>query len=107
MKIIIVLVSTLLLSMPIYSSAEDDICGSLESLAGRIMESRQNDIPMSALVNELTKMEDKKLADLVRQMIIDAYEISSYSSDSYKEKAVLEYRNSIYLECIKARKNSK
>lgn len=83
----------LLLSFPVFAEEEKDICDSLESFASGVMKTRQHGISLKKV---LSPAKDKML----RYIIIEAYKVPGFSTDKHRKKAVIDFSNRIYLECL-------
>ena len=70
-------------------------CASLSETAATVMEVRQMGYPMSKLMEAAER--DGALA---RALVIEAYRQPRYSSDGYKENAIKDFANEVYLQCI-------
>lgn len=77
-------------------SSSEDPCVTISRLAEKIMENRQAGIAMT----DMMKIADSN--ELIRQMIIAAYEEPRFSSDKHQRNAVMDFRNQIELVCYKA-----
>ena len=66
-----------------------------------IMGSRQNGVPlpqMMSLINEA----DESIRDLLRQIAVDAYSQPRYNSKEMQKKAISEFSNGLYVQCLKS-----
>jgi len=90
----------------IYPASEEvlNMCSSYKVMAVTIMTNRQNEVDMSAMI-EIAMNGDPIIQDLTVTLIVEAYEEPSYSSESYKEKAISEFANKVYLGCFKTFKD--
>lgn len=81
-------------------SSKIKACKSLENLAIAIMKARQADIPMSKLY-EINLAKNNPLMDkAVKQMIVDAYKMPSFTDPQIKEKMIKDYGNTAFLQCV-------
>lgn len=76
------------------------VCGSVEKLAGVIMENRQSGTSMSHLM-KIAK--DTKMAE---EMIIEAYEQSRFSTESFQKKSIENFKSRWFLKCFKQLKST-
>lgn len=83
----------LVVATPVFSG-EQSFCKSLGELAYGIMELRQEGLPMSMVMGI---SEDK----LVQGMVMDAYNRPRFSTDSYKQEAMENFRNDVEALCYK------
>lgn len=77
---------------------KDELCAGWGRLAGKIMELRQDEAPMSDVMKIATSGGN---ADVERAMILEAYKDPAYGSDAAKRKAAEAFRNRIELECYR------
>lgn len=87
------------LSTQCFASNWKETCSSVGELAQIIMEKRQDGVAMEALIDSVSKTEKPELAE---ELIISAYEKSQYNGEDYKRKAIAEFRDSAYLQCVKS-----
>lgn len=95
----------LLIIQPTPSAAESiehTTCASISELAETVMEARMNGISMkdSMAINE--NHENELLKDILRGLIIEAYNTPLYYTEEAKENQKREFSNAAYLSCIKA-----
>lgn len=106
MKPLIALALSLLV-LTSHASAEpttQETCKSIADLAGTIMKARQNGRDMSELMELVGKyFEDAEERKPYDRMVVLAYDSPRYSTEEYKNKAVSDFKNSVYLGCFKAR----
>ena len=95
MKALIILI--LILIAPHVAPADDDFCEQLTKLAGVVMESRQVGVTILELKEILE--EDPIAMDLA----VLAYQYPRYRSEEFQQEAIDEFRNEVYLVCIKHR----
>ena len=86
------LASLLILTTMSASAVDIDYCKNLQSLAGTVMEMRQDNFAMSDLHDTLG---DKRLP-----MLLSAYEVPLYSTIEYKKKAIVKFKNQAFKACI-------
>jgi len=67
-------------------------------MAGVIMQSRQAGVEMSEAVDVFTK---HNLSKEYYPMVLAAYEHPRYTSEEIKRSTITEFKNSIYLQCMK------
>ncbi len=85
------------LSAPVM--AEQASCEYIGTIAETIMKARQSDRPMSKLMAVIDQYEMPS----VKPIVVAAYQEPSYSSDSYKQKAIAEFRNTVELACYEGK----
>ncbi len=81
-----------------------EMCSSFKGMAEAIMTNRQDNLDMSKMIEVLME-QDEAIHEIGMAMIVDAYELPSYSSESNKKEAVSEFSNKVYLECFKSFKD--
>ena len=90
--------AAMMIAAPAIAETPETTCGMFGDLAYQIMELRQKDAPMAAMVDA---MADNPARELIVAIIIDAYDQPSYSVHDNQREAAAEFRNDIYLACIK------
>lgn len=70
---------------------KQELCKSYSELAGSIMSARQEGTEMSKLMSNSTSPE----------LVVSAYELSRYTTETYKASAISDFANKAYLDCIK------
>ncbi len=81
--------------------SNDQLCAGWGGLAAKIMELRQDEAPMSDLMNGASS---EAISQAQRAVITAAYNEPAYGSTAAKQKAVDAFRNKIELECYKSLK---
>lgn len=96
------LIISALLTLPLAVQADStplEECKAISYAAGEVMKGRQNGSEMAAMY-ELT--DGNKMFEV---MVIEAYKQTMYTTEEYKNRAVVKYKNLWFGECIKARSN--
>jgi predicted outer membrane protein len=96
------LIISALLTLPLTVQADTtplEECKDISYAAGEVMKVRQNGGEM-AVIYELTN--GNKMFEV---MVIEAYKQTMYTTEEYKNRAVVKYKNLWFGECIKARSN--
>lgn len=84
----------LTLTLASASQAEEkDVCAVIGELAEKVMEAHQAGVPMSAV------MEDS--GDLLKELAIEAYSKPRYSTPRMQQRIIAEFRDAVYLVCVK------
>lgn len=73
-----------------------EFCRGLESMAETIMSARQAGVAMSKV------MEIVKDDEVYQGFVMDAYDISRYSTEEYRRRSIEDFKNAKYLVCMKA-----
>lgn len=105
MKILIV--ATICIAMTTTVFAEDDWyarCESLASLAEVVMRNRQDGVAMSKMMKNTPKTIFKSV---IESLIITAYDTPRFSTKKMQQRATEDFRDEIYLECIKQSRGKK
>ncbi|MFM2344127.1 MAG: hypothetical protein RLZZ210_737 [Pseudomonadota bacterium] len=101
----IVLISLHLL--PIYCYADklpSAECNNLSQIAKSIMKARQNGIEMNKIMNDMQEFDsDPKVNSMVEEIVRDAYNVLLYSSKANKDRAIKQFGNKYYSDCLKAK----
>lgn len=95
------LIAALLLSVPALAAdfeAKDKSCKLNALMADVIMQGRQAGVEMSEVVAVFTK---QGLSKEYYPMVLAAYEHPRYTSEEIKRSTITEFKNSIYLQCMK------
>jgi hypothetical protein len=73
-------------------------CEQMDSMAESVMKARQTGVPM-ATIYKITVTGDDYTSRIFKMLIEGAYKESRFSTEKYQEKAVVDYRNLIFLAC--------
>lgn len=87
------------MSLTAQAEEKQDICGMVNELAGSIMSARQRGVDMAQAMKLAGENAE---ADFIRQIIIAAYEKPRYSVAENQQAAVTDFKNSVYLICVKS-----
>ena len=80
----------------------NDSCRTWSSLATSIMSVRQKEMPMFDLMDLMKKtIPDPTLQDVIKKIILAAYEEPSFRSENNQERAIKEFSNEMAMACIK------
>jgi hypothetical protein len=102
-----------LIAYPVLSYAEEksipsktEQCTEIELLANTIMTVRQAGVSMSKIMKSINTVElisenDILMNELGTTLIVEAYEMSRFSSESYKKRAIEDFSNKAFLTCFK------
>lgn len=75
------------------------LCVSSGELAATIMENRQSGIVMSRMMDIADNVAVPAVGALTRELVLQAYSVPQYSSQSYRINAVAEFRNQVEYAC--------
>ncbi len=93
MKTIIVVTMLMFAGLAEAKYTPDELCQQYHRIAERIMSCRQLNAPIGELMSPL---KDNKL---LRGIVIRAYKSPVYTTDSYRDRAIAEFANSVATEC--------
>ncbi|QWK80044.1 hypothetical protein [Ochrobactrum sp. BTU1] len=98
----LILISALLTATSAWAddkASTDKLCAGWGGLAAKIMELRQDEAPMSRVMEIAAGSADDTRE---RNVVMAAYNEPAYGSDGAKQEAVDAFRNKIELECYKS-----
>lgn len=86
---------------------DNSMCDSVIPVAEKVMRARQDGIAISNALDFANGIKDgtpatEAVSRITKQMVIDAYGMPSFSTDSYKDDAVREFGAKQYLACMRA-----
>ena len=97
MKVLLTAIFILAMAMPVMADDVHEACTELAKLAEVVMEKRQEGVAMPEMMAVVTDPEH----DLIRTMIVNAYEEPRWNSASIRHQTICEFRDSWYLKCYK------
>ena len=79
-----------------------ETCLQMNSLAETIMKSRQEGVPMAALINAIKKVDTgiPEVDSVAIAMITEAYQVPKFGSPKYQREAVVEFSSDALSMCI-------
>ena len=80
---------------------DPDECRKLSGVAKTIMEARQKGMPMADMMDVATAQGDTPFGNFTKSTTIAAYEEPRFGTPEMRSRAISEFENGIYLECIK------
>ena len=98
LKMEIIVALALMLSQNCGAITNDEFCDVVYDTSKTIMEVRQLGRPMGELIK---KAKGNAAEDMLRSIIITAYDSPKYELKQLKEKSINDFSNTWYLECIK------
>jgi len=99
-KIITIIIMAIIVGIFTNAQAEERFpCKDLSDAAETIMKCRQDGMKMSLIIEALPENEVKNIFISIVQ---DAYDVPRFETEKNKRKAVIDFTNSVYLECSKA-----
>lgn len=78
----------------------DELCDKVAGIAREIMKDRQNGVPIDSIMAQVDKRQGAS-SDLIKQMVLTAYERDRRFSEKSKERDIVEFGNEMYLHCTK------
>ncbi len=86
---------------------DDSFCDSIIPVAEKIMRGRLNGVSIASSLEVVNGIKDgtpanEAVSDLTKQIVIQAYDTPSFSTESYKDDAIREFGAKQYLACMKA-----
>ena len=102
MKILIsIILSGLISSASIASEKDYDRCDQIETNSRKIMQLRQGTTPMKTMIKIVKEtFEGSKSLNMQIAIVTSAYKQPRYSTDRMKKRAVEDFANDVYLECL-------
>lgn len=89
-----------LASMP--ATAEDNVCAMYGRAAASVMTIRQAGVPLSEALSLVDQVGIPEASDLLRSIVIGAYDSPMWHSDGAQARAVVEYRDQIEVVCFRS-----
>lgn len=89
------------------SKVDDSVCDSIIPVAEKIMRGRLNGVSIASSLEVVNSIKDgtpanEAVSNLTKQIVIQAYDLPSFSTESYKDDAIREFGAKQYLACMKA-----
>ena len=79
-------------------------CGLVANLSKSIMDNRQIGVPLVDMIDVPDNIEIEALANIVREIILEAYDRPKFSTKEYQIEAAEEFSNEVLLSCLKSLK---
>lgn len=85
----------------------DSVCESVIEMSENIMRNRLNGVSIAKSLEAVNSIKDgtpanEAVSNLAKQIVIEAYERPSFSTESYKNDAIREFGAKQYLTCMRA-----
>jgi ABC-type microcin C transport system permease subunit YejB len=78
-----------------------EICSNVNQASQAMMDARQKGVQMKVMMTELNKLGmDANQLQMYQAMLIDAFSTPAYQSKEYRSKAVNDFANKYYSECL-------
>lgn len=94
----LLIAAAMTLSLGAAADEKADTCSDINALAESIMSSRQAGVDMAKM---MTVAKNSGIEKLARILIIAAYEQPQFNGEDYRRKSVAEFKNKVYLQCVK------
>lgn len=78
----------------------EETCQELSAFAYMAMGARQNGTPLSKAIDIANSIPDEKEKFLARNIVIDAYKQTKFSSQKYKDEARVDFADKYMLVCL-------
>jgi hypothetical protein len=98
-KLIIAIITVVFMFSVSFANAGVD-CEKIEKLARAIMEKRQDGYQMSTLMGVMNKNDNEAAKNILKIMIIDAYDYPNYSTVEMERETITEFGNKYYKHCV-------
>ena len=104
MRTILITLVLYIMAMPVQAADWRETCGKFGELATTIMENRQSGVSMAKMMEAIAGGEENPL---IEKLIISAYDSPRYSTERMQKRTVEEFRDEVYLECVKGMRAQK
>jgi hypothetical protein len=84
-------------ALPLQAADWRESCGNFGKVAKMIMEKRQSGASMAKMMEAITDIDNS----VVEMMIMSAYDRPRYSTEQMQQRTIEEFRDDVYLECVK------
>jgi len=74
-------------------TAETDHCKQMGDMAAQIMEAREVGVPLSSMMDIAADN------DLLKALILSAYQVPRFSTGDYRQEAITDFRNEVEVMC--------
>lgn len=83
--------------------AKADLCANLSSLANTVIETKYRGVPLSAMMGKIDEIiEGETAQELMRELVMGAYELPNYSTKHYQVLQAQEFSNEWAVTCYRA-----
>ena len=89
------------LSVVSFGVMAQSTCDIVAEYAEASMTARQSGASLQDLMAVVNSGANKESNDFFMLMVIDAYAVPAYNTESYQQKAIAEFKNSNYRSCLK------
>ena len=99
MKRMVLTIAAALLATTANAGKVHETCASLSTLAETVAENRYAGVSMRDSMG-VVETNNEQARQMIRAIIQDAYGLPDYSGDEYQRRAVVEFGNDVYSECL-------
>jgi hypothetical protein len=96
-----------MLFIPLVAKSEPtdfEVCSGFAELAEQAMSCRQENIDLQLVLGVIKKVNAGEAeAKLAKIIILEAYDSPRFHLEENRQDAIMEYKNKIFLQCMKAR----
>lgn len=97
----LLLATVVITAAPAAAKVDNRVCPQIGQLAKVIMESRQIGVPMSEMMTTMIESGEKRVDELMEQMIKEAYRRPRYHSEVNQQRAAEDFQNELESMCYK------
>lgn len=83
-----------------YAEENYDLCAGIGELAVVIMKTRQNNVPMSTVMQKITG--NGQFESVIRDLVIEAYRQPHYPFKDLRRGAINSFQNKVLVDCYEA-----
>src|SRR5690606_14850782 len=80
--------------------SHNEFCSNIDLMANAMMGARQSGVAMSEMMKSANEINDPELKKMSVAMVKAAYETPRFEVEENRNKAALDFRNSMYQSCI-------
>ena len=97
----LLITTAVLLATTVTAQANKEVCTAVSETASLIMELRQSNAPLSAILEVVRDVA------ILEELVMEAYKKPRYSSDEYQNNAIADFGNLAMLTCLQSYKERK
>jgi len=101
-KVLMMLICLMIIFLAEIAFAEDENCKVIAEFSETIMSLRQDNVDLIKIVDRCRKHFTKEKAEFLIDIAYIAYEMPRYYTEEMKHHAIMDFKNMMYLQCIKA-----
>jgi hypothetical protein len=91
-----------------YNDEMEEYCNSIADVGESVMAIRQmgisleNQLAQERSLNSRVSREDREFSKIMRNLILDAYEVPRFETKGMQERATIEFHDAKLLECLRS-----